>query len=121
MKLLNRSAITLLAKAPFATWIASLPLEEGNQSEVYTLDILRKEGNIYLINEVDEESDFTSSLQSSWQQMFENELAAWDEFGDHWPSDLSLELFSEWFEVCYQIMAFDMSDDALLVASLDNL
>ncbi len=121
MKLLNRSAITLLAKAPFAAWIASLPADEAHQAEHYTLEMLRKEGNIYLIDEVDEESDFTGALQSSWKRMFENELAAWDEFADNWPTPLSFELFSDWFEVCYQIMAFDMSDDALLVASLDDL
>ena len=121
MKLLNRSAITLLARAPFAQWIASLPLEPDAMSAPLSLQELRKEGNVYLIDEVDEEADFNKFLQSSWEIIFKNELTAWDEFSDHWPDNLSYELFLQWFEYGNQIMTFDVSDEVLLVAPLDNL
>ncbi len=121
MKLLNRSAITLLARAPFAQWIASLPLDEELKSTVVSLDELRKEGNVYLIDEVDEEADFSGFLQNAWEKIFKNELAAWDEFGDHWPENLSYDLFMQWFEYGHQIMTFDVSEEVLLVAPLDNL
>ncbi len=121
MKLLNRSAITLLARAPFAEWIAALPLEPGVTNEHLSLEQLRKEGNVYLIDEVDEEADFNKFMHSSWEIIFKNELTAWDEFRDHWPENLSYELFLQWFEYANQIMAFDVSDEVLLVAPLDNL
>jgi hypothetical protein len=121
MKLLNRSAITLLARAPFAQWIANLPLESELMSVPVSLDELRKEGNVYLINEVEEEADCAEILKGSWQDIFKNELGAWDEFGDHWPEELTYNLFVEWFECANQIMAFDVSDEVLLVAPLDNL
>ena len=121
MKLLNRSAITLLAQAPFAQWIASLPLEPGAMTAPLSLQELRKEGNVYLIDEVDEEADFNECLKSTWEVIFKNELSAWDEFADHWPENLSYELFLTWFEYGNQIMTFDVSDEVLLVAPLDNL
>jgi hypothetical protein len=121
MKLLNRSAITLLARAPFAEWIAGLPLDSELISVPTSLEELRKEGNVYLINEVDEEADFADALKHSWEMIFKNELAAWDEFGDHWPENLSYELFVQWFERANQIMTFDVSDEVLLLAPLESL
>ena len=121
MKLLNRSAITLLARAPFAQWIVSLPLDQELMNKSISLDELRKEGNVYLIDEVDEETDFDELLQNSWEKIFKNELTAWDEFGDNWPDNLSYTLFTQWFECANQIMTFDVSENTLLVASLDNL
>ncbi|WP_372738098.1 hypothetical protein [Neptunomonas sp.] len=121
MKLLNRSAITLLARAPFAQWIAALPVDPDGMDEPLSLQELRKEGNVYLIDEVDEEADFNELLKHSWEMIFKNELTAWDEFADHWPENLSYELFLQWFECTNQIMAFDVSDEVLLVAPLDKL
>ena len=51
-------------------------------------------------------------------EMFENELAAWDEFGDHWPEPLSRERFLEWFELKPQLMAIDLSAEPLMLAPL---
>ena len=118
MKLLNRSAITLLAKEPFARWIASLP--EGDElNQPTSLEELRREGNIYLMTEAEHESDFAKVLVDEWDNLWRNELAAWDEFGDYWPSQRSLAVFKEWFEISHQVMAFDLSSEPLLVAKLD--
>jgi len=118
MKLLNRSAITLLAKAPFAQWIATLP--EGDElNQPTSLEELRREGNIYLISEAEQESDFIKVLSVQWDDLWTNELAAWDEFEDHWPENRSLKGFQEWFDITYQVMAFDVSPEPLLVATLD--
>ena len=111
----------MLARAPFAQWIASLPSEPGVMNQPLSLSELRKEGNVYLIDEVDEEADFNVFLQRSWEMIFKNELTAWDEFADHWPENLSYELFLTWFEYANQIMTFDVSDEVLLVAPLDSL
>ena len=120
MKLLNRSSVTLLAKAPFAEWVMQLPLDDEQMEAPVSADVLCQEGNVYLISEVDSEADFQQALQRHWRQMLENELSAWDEFGDHWP-DLSYELLCDWFEIKHQIMTFDLAEDTLLVASLEDL
>ncbi len=119
MKLINRSSFTLLAKAPFAQWVASLEgkisAEEGY--ECLSLEQLRESGSVYLIDEVAQESDFTDFLAQHWSVMFANELSAWDEFEDYWPS-LNKALFEQWFEVQMNVMSFDLSAAPILTANL---
>lgn len=121
MKLLNRSAITLRAKEPFYTWIAALPADDEALAVPATLEELRREGNVYLLDEVEQEEDYRTQLQAQWQAIFENELSAWDEFGDHWPNALSEALFNDWFAVQPQVMVFDTTHSPLLVADLEQL
>ena len=120
MKLINRSSFTLLATAPFSLWVASLEgkisIEDGY--EKLSLEQLREAGSVYLIDEVAQESDFVEILNSNWQQMFENELSAWDEFGDYWPV-MSHDLFGQWFEIQTNVMTFDLSQEAVMTAQLN--
>lgn len=120
MKLLNRSAVAVLAREPMADWIKGLPLDELTQQGVPTLQELRREGSIYLIDEVESEADFTREISKHWQAVLENELGAWDELGEHWP-ELSFELFNRWLEVQPQVICFDLAESTLLMAPLDNL
>ena len=119
MKLINRSSFTLLAKAPFAQWVASLDgkisAEEGY--ECLSLEQLRESGSVYLIDEVAQESDFTDFLAQHWSAMFANELSAWDEFEDYWPP-LNETMFEQWFEVQMNVMSFDLSKAPILTANL---
>lgn len=120
MKLINRSSFTLLAKAPFADWVATLDgkLDEQAGYELLTLAQLREAGSVYLIDEVAQEEDFTTTVQQNWRAMLENELAAWDEFGDYWP-DISQETFYSWFEIQTNVMTFDLSKVAIMTATME--
>ncbi|MFC6672541.1 hypothetical protein [Marinobacterium aestuariivivens] len=117
MKLLNRAGLALLPRQPFADWVSGLPQDDAPY-QVMTLEMHRAEGTLYLIDEVQREADFERAIERHWQQMFENELAAWDEFGDHWPQRLNRELFLEWFELQPQLMAIDLSTEPLMRAPL---
>lgn len=120
MKLLNRSAFVVLPRQPFADWTNSLDVDADGLHQVLTLEEQRREGTVYLIDEVSNEADFEIALQGSWKTIFQNELSAWDEIGDFWPTSLSFQLFQEWFEVSHQIMALDLSHDPLLMATLEE-
>jgi len=119
MKLLNRSAFAVLPCQPFVDWVNQLPHDEEGINEVLTLDEHRQEGTVYLIDEVDSEQALEEALAQHWAAMFENELAAWDEFGDHWPESRSLEVFLQWFELKPQVLALDLSQQPLMTAALD--
>lgn len=119
MKLLNRSAFSLLPKQPFVDWTNQLPLDDELTGEM-TLEDHRQEGTVYLVDEVEEEGSFDDAMARHWKAMFENELAAWDEFADHWPQSLTLELFNQWFELKPQVLALDMSKEPLMTAQLDS-
>lgn len=117
MKLLNRSAFVVLPKMPFVQWTHQLQGDELH--EQISLEEQRREGTVYLIDEVATEEDFQQTLQQQWQMIFQNELSAWDEFGEQWPTELSYALFEAWFDVYPQVMALDLSSQPLLLASLD--
>lgn len=120
MKLLNRSAFSLLPKQAFVDWVNALPEDEQEPRPVLSLAEHRQEGSVYLIDEVDDENAFNTALGQMWRTMFENELTAWDEFGDYWPEPLTQELFQQWFELQPQLMTFDLASSALMTAKLEG-
>ncbi|PIE25300.1 MAG: hypothetical protein CSA60_00875 [Neptuniibacter caesariensis] len=120
MKLLNRSAFVVLPKQPFADWTHSLEVDAGGLNQLLTLEEQRREGTVYLIDEVSDEADFATALKAHWKAIFTSELSAWDEIGDDWPHNLTIDLFLAWFEVSHQIMVFDLSQKPLLMAALEE-
>lgn len=112
MKLLNRSGLSIRPRQPFAQWLESF------MPEAPSLDQLRIEAMLYLIDEVEHEEAFAQAIDQHWRTIFENELEAWDEFGDNWPTELTPEMFENWFELDVQLLAHDLSRQPLLRASL---
>ncbi|WP_417224041.1 hypothetical protein [Amphritea sp.] len=115
MKLINRSGFAVLPRQPFVEW-ANQQQDELNQT--MSLADHRAEGSVYLAEEFQSEEDITEQLAQHYGSIFENELAAWDEFGDHWPEQRTLALFHKWFEVIPQVMAVDLLQEPLLLAPL---
>jgi len=119
MKLLNRSAFAVLPRQPFVDWVSSLPADEDLPTRM-TLEEHREEGTVYLMDELESEDSIEQALAQHWQAMLENELAAWDEFGDHWPAERSRSLFLAWFELKPQVMVLDLSAQPLMTAKLEQ-
>lgn len=120
MKLLNRSAFAVIPKQPFVNWANSLEQDDEGLNQTLSLEEHQREGTVYLIDEVESDTDFDSALVAHWATIFENELAAWDEMADAWPEPRSQELFAEWFEVKPQVMALDLSVRPLMTAELEQ-
>lgn len=120
MKLLNRAALAVLPKQPFADWANGLAADEDGLNQTLSLEEHRSEGTVYLIDEVQSEEDFEAALAQHWASIFENELAAWDEFGDDWPKARTQVLFDQWFEVKPQVMALDLAAAPMMMASLEE-
>jgi len=117
MKLINRSAFAILPRQPFVDWANQ---QQDELNEAMSLEEHRAEGSVYLAQEFQTEADVQSELERHFLSIFENELAAWDEFGDNWPVDRSLAVFLEWFEVQPQVMAVDLLQQPLLLAALED-
>ncbi len=120
MKLLNRSAFVVLPRQPFVDWSNGLDVDADGLNQQLSLEEQRREGTVYMIDEVNSEADFQQALQGQWRNIFQNELSAWDELGDFWPHELSFEKFQQWFDVYPQIMALDLSTQPLLMATLEE-
>lgn len=118
MKLINRSAFSLLPKQPFADWANAQAADELNVP--MSLEDHRREASVYMVDEFQDETDITRLQQQHFAAMFENELAAWDEFGDDWPAERSFDVFQEWFDVTPQVIAVDLSAQPLMLAPLTD-
>ncbi|MEH6813287.1 MAG: hypothetical protein V7677_12215 [Motiliproteus sp.] len=121
MKLINRSALVVRPKQPYVSWVNNLDSQVSGLEQELTLEQHLREGRVYLIDEQPQLGELNDILKDHWQMMFENELGGWDEFADHWPTPLSQTQFESWFDVQPQLMVFDLSSDALLVADISEL
>ena len=92
----ERSVAVIKPKQPFLEWInasfTDLPQE-------LTLDSIRIDCNSYLIPEIEEIEDGINYVDEKFADLFALELASWTEDESTWPSDLSLKMFWEWFDV----------------------
>ncbi|MBY4678738.1 hypothetical protein [Marinobacterium arenosum] len=120
MKLLNRSAFAVLPRQPFADWASRLQQDPDGLNQVLSLAEHRQEGTVYLIDEVADEGEFQQALERHWAEIFDNELAAWDEIGDSWPQNRSLQMFLAWFELQPQVLALDLARAPLMTAALED-
>ncbi|HEY5717352.1 MAG TPA: hypothetical protein VIS52_02600 [Motiliproteus sp.] len=120
MKLINRSAIMVLPLQPYADWVNQLNPAISGLDHPMELESHRREGRVYLVDEQEDALALETVVPECWRQIFENELAAWDEFADSWPGGLSEILFREWFEIQPLLLAFDLGEDVLMTANLDN-
>ena len=77
--MLNRSALILRYERPFIDWINAA---DPAPDRAVSLDEANQEPTVYLVDEVDGESDLDQWLQMHHQELFERELHAWLLSGD---------------------------------------
>lgn len=117
MKLLNRTAISLIPLQPYADWVNSLPDELTEFDGIPSLEDFQAESRVYLLDEIDEDIDSLFSDENTWKPILENELAAWDEFGDHW-FEITRENFGRCFAITLLPVVFDAAKEPLMRAEL---
>lgn len=120
MKFLNRIALIIKPRQPLLDWLHAIGAED-----LPSLEELRDEASLYLVDEPTEEQPMADILNAlidaHWQKIFQNELSIWDEFGDHHPSPQDRPLFLSWFDVSLSGLTFDMASSPLMVADVDEM
>jgi len=97
----NRSSVVVQPKPAFWEWArAAFPEEELTANP-------EQEKNMYLINSMDEDTEFEEWLKINYEYLFENELFERFEDDSAWPEELTLELFNQWFEVQFCSVVYD--------------
>ncbi len=98
--MINRGAVLVRYKEPFAEWInATKP--EG--SEDLTLEELNEDRTIYLVDDNDFE-EIEQWLALNYQNIFETELEDWLTNEGQWP-ERTLEKFHKWCTVeCHGVI-----------------
>ena len=116
MHLLNRSSLVLSPKQAYLDWVKNLPLDTAEKPA--DLADLQLQTAIYLIDEIEQESQLVSAVDANWRDILSNELSIWDEFLDESPQ-MTRAVFDDFFTVRVQLVVADASSGALMRADLN--
>lgn len=108
---LNRTVIMLGPKQPFLDWLNNVDPDD----EALTVEDLRDDNEVFLIPQYNDNTDSEKWVEMRWGFLFEHMLLGWVDDEALWPQDRTLEMFREWFEIEIHTMAWDLSDDPLIV------
>lgn len=111
MKVINRSAITIVHKKPYVEWnnllLPEMPISENTIGESST----------YLIENFFDNAE--AVIKKHYKEIFENELfQVWTDEND-WPENISLKLFYEWFTVEVSGWVYDLNKTNLETSEHD--
>ncbi|MHC4166615.1 MAG: hypothetical protein ACYSWQ_06645 [Planctomycetota bacterium] len=109
MKTVNRCVVTIKAKKPFLQWLKSLP----DPADMTSAQV-NQDSTVYLLPEYGHDDEQQIILERYFGLIFEEELAAWWQDEDTWPSQRDLRTFLNWFDVKFHSMVFDLVDQPLL-------
>lgn len=107
MTSLNRSAVTITRKAPYGEW-ANQQAEPGTEPVPFVDECPR---TVYLVGPVQLPDSLAACLDDFWQDIFEEELAAWSTDESTWPDPLTRELFDAWFDAELTDAVLDLTPD----------
>lgn len=104
--MLNRVALLLRYKQPFIDWINGV--DPDPTSHILTLaEINDGERTVYLIEEVEDETDLERWMSMNFELLFESELHGWYTDPALWPKVRSLGMIREWCSFELHTVIFD--------------
>jgi hypothetical protein len=111
MRVLNRTAITLLGAQPYVEWMRS----RDSDFSTGTLTVARSKtyGSAFLLPEFELEEELQEWVEENFSWLFEFQLSAWTTDESVWPTDRSLAAFRSWFRVEVHSVVVDASDEDL--------
>jgi hypothetical protein len=109
MRLLNRTAVTIIGAQPYVEWARArdASFNEGK----LTIARTKAYGTAYLLPEFTDETDLLEWVEENHTWLFEYQLAAWTEDESAWPKSRDLKTFREWFRVDVHSTVVDAGDD----------
>lgn len=109
MRVVNRTAVTVVGAKPFVEWTLSRDAD-FNQGHV-TVARSKPFGTAYLLPEFDDESDVEEWIEENHGWLFEFQLSTWTEDESAWPAVRDLKAFREWFHLDIHNTVVDIGDD----------
>jgi hypothetical protein len=118
MESVNRAAVLVIPKKPYCEWASNLP--DSSLPDDATLTVSHLESTVFLLPEYEDDGEVEGILRGVYSQIFELELAGWDQREDVWPQNRTFEMFLEWFDIIVTSMVLDVSDDLPLMHDVDE-
>ena len=121
MRLLNRTAITVVAAQPYIDWTRSRDAAFKTSSsgdaaaarQTASLSVARTSsyGSAFLLPEFALEEDLQEWVEDNYAWIFEFQLAAWTDDESTWPADRDLKMFRGWFRIDIHSAVVDVAED----------
>lgn len=119
MRLLNRTAITVVAAQPYLDWTkardaafrATGPGAASDRPASLSVPRTKSYGSAFLLPEFTLEEDLLEWLEDNFAWIFEFQLAAWTEDEATWPAARDLKMFRQWFRIDVHSAVVDAADD----------
>lgn len=106
MAMLNRSAIILIPKQPYADWANSLD-DDGPRFEISEAN---DELTVFLGPDLDFVDEIDAFVTKHFDFFFEHWLSGWSTDPAQWPQRRTRRMFREWFDVRIHTMVEDVVD-----------
>ncbi len=109
----NRSAIIVRIKQPFADWANQLPDRAPNEP-LYTASSFKNDGPVYLVPEFDDVDDLLDFIDDEKKlEIFEEMLQGWSLDENLWPQNRTAKMFDKWFDLEIREEVIDTLDEPL--------
>jgi hypothetical protein len=109
MRVVNRTAVTVVGVEPYLEWTRSRDAE-FNTGQL-TVARTKAFGSAFLLPEVDYEEDLQEWLEENFAWIFEFQLSSWTSDESAWPAERDLPMFRAWFRVDLHSVVVDVADD----------
>ena len=109
MRVVNRTAISLVGEAPFIEWMQANDADANKGT--LTVGRARPYGTVVMLPEFELEEDIQEWVEDNASWLFEFQLDAWTDDESAWPKDRGLKTFKEWFRVDIHSVVVDAGED----------
>ncbi len=108
MRLLNRTAISIVGAQPYVEWTRRT--DSPAQRDTLTVARATPFGTTILLPEFELEEDVQEWIEENAAWLFELLLSAWTDDESAWPANRDLKTFREWFRVDIHSTVVDVAD-----------
>lgn len=109
MRVLNRTAVTVIGAAPYVEWTERRDADFARGQLIVART--KPFGTAYLLPEFEAEEDLQEWVEENYGWLFEFQLSTWTEDESAWPDNRDLKTFREWFRVDMHSAVVDVGDD----------
>jgi hypothetical protein len=109
MRVINRTAVTLVGAKPYLDWTRGTAA--GFDTRALRVVRARTFGSAFLLPEFELEEDVQEWVEENAGWLFDFQLAAWTEDESEWPARRDLKTFREWFRVDIHNVVVDIAED----------
>ncbi len=98
----DRMAVVIMPREALLDWVNGVMPDEP-----VWVDELGDRANVYFIPRFETFDEAEEQVRGAFDEIFRNELAEWFDDESHWPANRTYDMFTEWFDVLYDVVVFD--------------